>query len=587
MKTFIARQLPLPLLLLIALLVAVGGCRDLSVDNVNDPVRERALGEASGVVALLEGATANTVQMIVEEEGVHMGGLADQTTATNRFFSFWDFAYQPRQRLNNRTTYSDAEIIEDPWLTFNAAVSSANTIIQRIELDGEDIVLDDGTDVSQKLLASAYFIRGVARGYIGLIYNQGYIAGPETDPTVVQDFAPYSEIIAAAVEDIDQGIALAEQVSGFQWDLLPGGNAYSFDQFVEIANSLSARILLNEARTQEEADGWSPDRWQNILDRAEAGLGGALEAFAPTSVGPFIFFCNYCDWNTFLVTGGIEDGAGYLPTDVKLLHLFDGDYPVDYPDEGNLDPVETADPRIQYFKYTTNYGFLNASRDRSLFTNYWNLRMYAANNWGESGYPIPVMTRAETQYIKAEANVRLGNKAAAAEALENSPFGSVPTDFEPNLPAIQLGAIEFPDGADGLAAGLTISAGASDDAFACALHKEYSIELDMLGGIGLQWYFMRRHNLLQEGTPLHYPVPGRELEITFRDYYTFGGADNAGEAGTADGTSSWKTNSCPAMLSGGGGEEDVRVKLYGPQSLQIKRTDLPPSNSGGQYKGNH
>lgn len=34
---------------------------------------------------------------------------------------------------------------------------------------------------------------------------------------------------------------------------------------------------------------------------------------------------------------------------------------------------------------------------------------------------------------------------------------------------------------------------------------------------------MRRHGLLQEGTPLHYPVPANELEISGIDPYTFGG----------------------------------------------------------------
>jgi hypothetical protein len=39
---------------------------------------------------------------------------------------------------------------------------------------------------------------------------------------------------------------------------------------------------------------------------------------------------------------------------------------------------------------------------------------------------------------------------------------------------------------------------------------------------------MRRHNLLQVGTPLHFPVPADELEISGLVPYTFGAA--GGEA---------------------------------------------------------
>ena len=49
---------------------------------------------------------------------------------------------------------------------------------------------------------------------------------------------------------------------------------------------------------------------------------------------------------------------------------------------------------------------------------------------------------------------------------------------------------------------------------------------------------MRRHDLLQKGTPTQYPVPATELEITGDSFYTFGG-EGAGNPSTAPGPG-WK-----------------------------------------------
>ena len=77
----------------------------------------------------------------------------------------------------------------------------------------------------------------------------------------------------------------------------------------------------------------------------------------------------------------------------------------------------------------------------------------------------------------------------------------------------------------------------TESAIRDAIFYEYSVELDLASTIGTQWFFMRRHDLLQKGTPLHYPVPATELELSGVDFYTFGG-DSA--EGTASGANSWR-----------------------------------------------
>ena len=550
----------------LALLLTTTGCADLLVENPNDPDRERALASPADVQSLLQGATTGAISQIADLWAVHTAAFADQTTSTNNFLSFWAFTDEPRRRYNNRTTNPDLTISGSPWGAFNTTVSSANTVLTLIETDGSEIVIE-GVDETLKTQASAYFARGLARGYLGMMYDKAYLVEIDTDLTSLET-VPYSDMIAGAVSDLERAKEIAAQAPGFTWDFLPGTNSYSLAEFNEICNAFAARFLISEPRTRAEAAAFGNDRWSQIITYAQNGVGTATPAFSPASVAGQ-FFLNYADWNTFFIAG-----AGYLPVDLKQIHLLDPSYPVEYPASGVLPAAKSSDPRIAYYAYTEEFGFLNASRRRSIFSNYYHLRMFADNDWaGRSGDPIPMLTRSEMQYIIAEANFWLGNKAGTAAALANSPFGTVATELEYPLPSVGLGYFDDFDSNAGYAAGKTLSATASDAQIVRALHTEYAVELDLMGGTGLQWYFMRRHDLLQAGTPLHYPIPGTELEVTQAEYYTFGGVEFASEEGTADGSNTWKTfdqrnGGAPTAAPAGG--QLVVDGSYGPFKGQLR-----------------
>jgi hypothetical protein len=541
----------IPSLAFLAAAVLFAGCEgiaDLDVPNTNDPTRDAVQG-GEDLESLLAGSTTQTFQVTVTDWGPHMDLLADQTTSTNAFRSFWDFAEEPRLALNPRTTYANPAIFADPFSNLNSGQVGANQILQITEVEGETITTGSGEDITAKLRASAFLTRGVARGYLGLIYNQGYITSPDLQLADINaaeiETNSYSELIDAAVSDLEQAISIAENNS-FTWDLLLG-NSYNTSEFEAIAHSFAARFLMAEARTRSELNNYSTERLNQIIAHADAGVGqsGPLPSFSPASTGNE-FYNQNADWSSLLISGP----AGYLPMDVKISHLLDPSYPVEYPTTSGeiLPPHETSDPRASYFLYTEAFGFLSAARNRSLFSNYFRLRNEGGNNWFNlDGAAVSIITGSEMQYLKAEANLLKGNKGAAAQALENSPFGSVPTELTNPLPSVR-GDFSFGDAFEdgefpqnGFAAGKEISGSASMAEFVRALHTEYSVELDLMAGVGAQWYFMRRHNLLQEGTALHYPIPGEELEIIQRDFYTFGGESRAGESGTAAGSNSWRT----------------------------------------------
>ena len=70
-----------------------------------------------------------------------------------------------------------------------------------------------------------------------------------------------------------------------------------------------------------------------------------------------------------------------------------------------------------------------------------------------------------------------------------------------------------------------------------AIHYERLVEFAYTT-IGIGFFEMRKEDLLQKGTLLHFPVPGKALEAIPEDYYTFGGTQ--GVAGEDYSTGGWR-----------------------------------------------
>lgn len=561
-------------ILLIALGTILYGCQDLSVDNTNDPTKEAVEGDASNQSKLLAGGFLRASSSLVPSWGVHIHMLSDQNTSTNAFRRFWDFAEQPRIRLDNTTSYSASTAVSTYFGGFNSAISTSNIFINSIVNEGTVVRNAAGIDVTNDILSQAYFLRGLSRGYLGLIYDQSYLLDENFNAVTDEaEFSPYTDLIAASISDLNRSIELAESSTTFIFNSMPNPvDSWTRDEFLDIVNSFAARILAGKARTAAEA---ATLDWNAIHDYAAAGLGGPnaasnLTVFAPTNIGSSGEYANYfTDWLNFVVSGNFNTGAGYNPTDVKVIHLLDPTYPVDYPVENaagasaTLEAATSDDPRIAYYKYTNNAGFLNATRNARLYSNYFSARMFAESDWWPVENKIILFTSSEVSYLRAEALLMgggAGGTVAAASVLNASPAGTGLTDLGGfQLPAVRLGYIDQ----NSLSGGHTILGTASTEEFQFALLREYSVELDLLGGVGIQWFFMRRHDMLQEGTVTMFPVPGSELEILGLENYTYGGPQFAGDVGSASGSNSWKTLATRAFGKAVAKSKDQK-KEYGP-----------------------
>lgn len=480
-------------------------CEDLDIENENQPDKERALANPSDVESLMNGAASNIFSHLIGFTGIYFNLMADQTSTTNASNAFWSFADQPRLQINNSPTNSNLGAhVANNWTNLNSYIYSANTIIDLIEYQGLPQIIN-GEDKSDEMLITAYFVKGLAQGYISLIFDKAYIVNPDTDLASLE-FVTYQQMNAEGIANIEHALSLLSSNPNYTYKVHSTYNM-SASEFENVANSFIAKLMISLPRSKAEAANLD---YNAILTYANQGI---TSTFDPLTDGGRQFFNNMQDWSTYT----LSDNSGYLPTDIKVMRFLDPSLPADYPLDSNiiLSDVTSVDPRADYFGYTTAFGYLRESRGRELFTNWKNNRFFTNNERGaDPGLSTDIFHIEEMDYIKAEATWKVNGAVPAATILNTS--------------------ARFTKG------GITTPGTDSDIEY--ALHYEYSVELDLAATIGTQWFFMRRHDLLQEGTPLSYPVPGTELEITGDQLYSFGGENNAGQEGTADGSNSWKNN---------------------------------------------
>lgn len=472
---------------------------DLDVENYNDADYNAVLSNATDLEKILESAYTDILTVDQGSGALSYMLNADQITSTNKFRDFWGFAQQPRKQFDSSKSYDGWRTNVWSWNGIYSAIKGANHIIRWIEGDQKPFIID-GVDKSKEALASAYMIKGMAEGFLALIFDKGYLVSWNTPVNEASTQKAYTEILPQAISDLDKAIQVANSASTFNSTYMVD-TALNKTKFVQLVNSYAARFLIGTPRTKAEAKNTD---FTKVLSYASNGI--TSDFMIPTKVG--VWYSYLIDWGTYFIAS-----AGYLPVDQKVMHLMDSSQPKDYPEAPTVLPaMTTSDSRASYFNYRgSNFGWLRADRDRSLFSSYFSYRWYNNNDLNVAGYMNPVFMKAEIDYIKAEATLKSSGVAGAVTHLNNSPRGT-----------------------SGVSTGSTYA-----DVMK-ALHYEYAVELHFSGGAFSQWTFMRRNDLLQKGSFTMMPIPSSELEAQgISELYTFGGVNNVGQEGTAS-TDGWK-----------------------------------------------
>jgi hypothetical protein len=479
------------------LIFSLFGCEDLEVENVNQPKFEETNtpAQTNGLVgSLLNGWHYSGHR--ADAPGLALFMTADVGTCSWGNFGMRDLSSEPRVAFNNNPAYPNMVPFEDYYKNMYSYASSATDALLAIQND-----VNNEIEEVERAKAVSYFVQAATLGSIGMLYDKGFVVTEHTDLTQEVPMVSYDVIIDSAVAIMDKAIAICEENSfTIPQSWLPTLMTYTNVEFGQLANTMAARLLVYKSRNaaQNEANDWA-----KIRDYAEKGIDFDYEPIM-----------NDNTWWDYMKVYAVYTGWGRI--DMRVINMMDPNMYPWFPASGDPDDLPnsgeaTSDDNrlITDFEYIKSQDFL-AERGIYHYSTYRYKRWdYYLLTWTE---PVAVIRKAENDMILAEAYVRTGNLSGAA-AILNDPF---------NSRKARGGLGDVPENEDDLLE---------------AIYYEKTIEC-ILTGENVEFYDMRRRDMLQEGTFKHLPIPAQQLEVMGLEFYTFGGT--TGEPGVDYSTGGWE-----------------------------------------------
>jgi len=469
------------LLLSIIIAFSLSGCGKPEVENLNDPDFETVYSRSQNVRSLAARLLNSWFMTLHAFDGMALPLLAASDAGTSSWTYSYRYSMEPRTEFDNHPSSPHASHTESYYLSLYITLSEANDILRVLK----NKELDFSPSEAAMTEAVARFVQGICLGYLGLVYDRVFIVTDETELSETPEVpSPWKEVIGAAVSCLDRA-ALVCSTGNFTipsaW--LPG-ELWNNEEFGRLANSFAARMLVYGSRNK--TDDLDTD-WERVYGYASNGIE---KDFVPMA-DDVNWYSSYHSYANF---------SGFTATDMYVVNMMDPAMPSRWVDESTWDilpdPVTShkdgVDDRI-----FTDFQYLNSCTfypERG----YYHFTCYRCRRFDQylqtwTG-PMPEFRKAENDYLLAEAAARTGMLQEAADIINASP--RVTRGGLPPVPAEMESILE-------------------------AIHHERMVEL-MSSGFGIQFFQMRKENKLQPGSPLHYPIPGSQLEIMKMDYYTFG-----------------------------------------------------------------
>lgn len=500
------------------------GCQDLDVHNPNAPDQERALANPGDVASLISSSYVNYHNNAQEYEPGNMLSVgADHHTSSWGNFGMRHFGSEPRVAWNNNQNFTYAAGAEEPWFELYGAIVSASNGLRAIE---------GGLNVQneQRLRAFGKFVQGLGHGFIAMLFDQGYIFDETVDPSADQGFQSYDAVMDAAIGYLDTTIQIAESNSftiPADWMMVEGMDS---DRLARLAHSYKARFMANRARSPAEAEAID---WNTVINEIDQGIEEDLVHSVDGTGDGF--------WSGIKTLGSNQIGT-WARVDLKQIGPADQsggwenwvNTPVNDRQPFNIEtpdarlPSETTDgAQGLYFEYRESVPF-PPTRGTYHFSNYGDYRhaeyAFSCNFCWFGTYPEMTMT--EMRLLKAEALMRTGDMAGAADLI------NVTRTANGQLPEVTADGVPESDTCVPRETDLDELQGVSEAPCGDlwdALIYEKGVEVFQLSA-GLPYFDDRRWGMLTTGTPIHLPVPGQELENLQMELYTYGGVGGEGAA---------------------------------------------------------
>jgi hypothetical protein len=548
---------PSSLLIVGALAFSALACQDLDVTNPNNPDRETVVRSASDVEALIATSfrrwfnlTQNTTPSTA------LSAAADEFTSGFTDFGTHEAGIEPRQAIDNGPVSPNSPN-RVPISTLYSIASAVNIGIQAI--DRHDLKIISGTtDNTRRALAFAKFVQGLAHSYAALLYDQSWVYSESVDTdtirfgggsTHVQDLIrPYTEVRDTALAQLREALRLAEANTftlpgGAAGEWIPGV-ALSNQEFARVINSYIVRTLVYTARSPQER---AQVDWPLVIQHIDAGI---TTDFAPAGT-PDVMESWYKQRASrhrtvtpgdfmrvdYMVVGPADQSDRFVEWHAKPWSARTPFIMVDVQDRRIISSPTAPCTSAQAVALANEGSYLGchavavfaAARGTGQQSYYYYHRMGRQNTFNTG--PLVVMTVDEMNLLKAEALIRLGRADEAVPLINRTRVNNG------QLPPVTVA------GVPGTAPNCTPrkfngQCGSLWDAL------RYEKRIEGLGvDPGVAHWDGRGWGALAENTPIHYPMPGNELELLGIQMYTTGG----GMGGSAPPPN---PEQCPAALPG-------------------------------------
>ncbi|HVH69297.1 MAG TPA: hypothetical protein VM716_15620 [Gemmatimonadales bacterium] len=538
-------------------LVFAAACDTLSIDNPNDPDRNRVLSDPNSIPGIGQGAFQTwylTTQGGFGEDqypALTLSVMARSHVAMWNNFNirFYTGCTQdwpaggypaplgtcgnltegpayPRVEWQNNLASAQRTQIEAMWYGYYASLSSANDVLTAIRTKKLAV------PASHMVETMAVMTQGLALSGIALNYDKGFVVDYNTDITKLT-FSTRAQIRDAALAKFDTAITMAADT--FSVPSVPwfGGPSVSYNnvKIGKIANTMAARLLVyfprSAAENKDVSAGGQVD-WAKVASYASKGISSGARFNLTFFQDACTTWCDFLKvWSNDMTTMRVHTRVAHMmdpvsqpdPWDVNLnknptspdKRLGDGTYrgPAAYAAAILRAYPDTTGKGGTDFVWTHTKEFGNKTRGAWHQSAVGQVRYDSLTTCGDNPQgevtgtgDAPMVLAAENDLLWAEALIRRPSSpdlATAATLINNT--------------RVTRGGLS--------------PANASDPNLLQELQYEQDVEL--IGSNIAPLYNQRRTDNLEPLTPHEMPVPAQELgvlNLCTGACYTWGGASN-------------------------------------------------------------
>jgi hypothetical protein len=452
--------------------------------------------------------------------GLPTAAMADNLTGGFFDFGVFDVTTVPRALFDASPLNTRGFVGRAPWSRLYPVISNVNDGLGAI--DGGLRIVIDGVDQTPRAQAFGKFVQGISHGYLALYYDQALVITEDTDLESMDPraFQPHTEVRAEALQMLDEAILIAQQNSF----TIPGtpdwinGRSMNSQQFIRVVNSYYARLLAYSPRTWEER---AAVDWNEVIRRIDAGITEDFGADGMLLVWESNMRRLLARVRTnpsdhvrpsYMALGPADTSGGFQRW-INAPAAQRDTFAIRTPDRRIHGAAGFTAPGLYFGRHRST--IWPADRGRYRWSHYFYRRDGLADSW-HTGLQVTI-SRTEMDLLKAEALIRLNRAEEAVPLINrtrvaNGQLAPVTVEGPP------LGAACVPRKING-------DCGSLWDAL---IHERQMENMGIEGPI--MWWDFRGLGRLTEGTLLHFPVSGIELENLGLPVYSFGGVGGDGAA---------------------------------------------------------